>query len=104
MLTGAEYLESLRDNRVNYIAGRQVTDLEQEPLLSRAVDWVARVYDRYYSPEPGAVNPLIEPIRSREALREHARLIADADLTVDVTFQSLMTLLTVVPEVNRLFP
>jgi 4-hydroxybutyryl-CoA dehydratase/vinylacetyl-CoA-Delta-isomerase len=101
MLTGAQYLESLKDGRVNYIAGHLVDDIEQEPLLRRAAEWVARVYDHFYSPEPGAVNPMVQPPRSAEQLREHVPLMAQADFITSTTFQSLMTLLTAAAQVNR---
>jgi 4-hydroxybutyryl-CoA dehydratase/vinylacetyl-CoA-Delta-isomerase len=104
MLTGAQYLESLRDGRVSYVDGRRIDDLTQEPLTRRAAEWVARVYDEYYSSEPGAVNPLLGGPRSIEELRERLPMMRRADMITSTSWQSLMTLLTAAPKVNATHP
>ena len=104
MLTGAQYLESLNDGRVNYISGHSVDDIEREPLLREAANWVARVYDHFYSPGPDAVNPMVQPPRSADELREHVPLMGQVDFITSTTYQSIMTLLTAAAQVNRSYP
>jgi 4-hydroxybutyryl-CoA dehydratase / vinylacetyl-CoA-Delta-isomerase len=104
MLTGAQYLESLNDGRINYISGHRVDDIEKEPLLREAANWVGRVYDHFYSPEPDAVNPMVQPPRSAQELREHVPLMGQVDFITSTTYQSIMTLLTAAAQVNRTHP
>src|SRR3954468_11188265 len=94
MLTGAQYLSSLEDDRVTYFEGRRIKDLLEEPAFAVPARAIARGYDASYSPEPGATNPLVVAPRSPEELRERADLISEMDLALNVTYQSLMTLLT----------
>src|SRR4051794_32456168 len=94
MLTGQQYLESLSDGRVTYFEGRRVDDLLAEPAFAVPARAIAAGYDRSYSPEPGAHNPLVMAPRSPEELRERAAVIGEMDLALNVTYQSLMTLLT----------
>jgi 4-hydroxybutyryl-CoA dehydratase / vinylacetyl-CoA-Delta-isomerase len=104
MLTGNEFRESLRDGRAAYIEGRRIEDVTEHPLTARAVDWMARTYDRFYSPEDAAVNPILLPPRSVEELRERIPMFEEADIVTSTTFQSVMTLLTVAPHVNKTYP
>src|SRR5947209_5861608 len=94
MLTGEQYLTSLDDGRVTYYEGRRIKDLLQEPAFEVPARAIAAGYDRCYSPEPGAINPLVMAPRSGEELRERADVIGQMDLALNVTYQSLMTLLT----------
>src|ERR1700751_5757242 len=43
--TGAEYLESLRDDRVVYIYGERVRDVTKHPAFRNTARMVARLYD-----------------------------------------------------------
>lgn len=104
MLTGAQYLESLRDGRVSYVDGRRIDDLATDPLTRRAAAWVARVYDAHHDPAPGAVNPLLTAPRSVDELRERLPLMRRADMITSTTWQSLMTLLTAAPTVAAAYP
>lgn len=104
MLTGEQYLESLRDGRVSYVDGERIEDLATHPLTRRAAAWVARVYDEGYSPEPGAVNPLLTAPTSIEQLRERLPMMRQADMITSTSWQSLMTLLTAAPQVNAAHP
>jgi len=104
VLTGEQYLESLRDGRVSYVEGRRIDDVGDDPLTRRAAEWVARVYDEHHSDEPGAVNRLLTAPRTVEELRERLPLMRRADMITSTSWQSLMTLLTAAPKVNAAFP
>src|SRR6201996_124332 len=93
MLTGRQYKDSLRDARKIYFEGQLVEDLESEPALAAPLQTIADGYDKYYSAEPDAVNPLTIAPRSLEELRDRLPVITEMDLLLNVTYQSLMTLL-----------
>jgi 4-hydroxybutyryl-CoA dehydratase / vinylacetyl-CoA-Delta-isomerase len=93
MLTGRQYKESLKDGRKVYFEGRVIEDFESEPALAVPLQAIADGYDKYYSAEPGAVNPLTIAPRSPEELRDRIPVITEMDLLLNVTYQSLMTLL-----------
>jgi 4-hydroxybutyryl-CoA dehydratase/vinylacetyl-CoA-Delta-isomerase len=95
MRTAAAYLESLSDGRVTYFDGQRVDDLLGEPAFAQAARVVAAGYDRFYSPEPGARNPLLTAPTSAAGLRERALMFPEIDTALAVTLGSLMTLLTV---------
>ncbi|MPY91510.1 MAG: 4-hydroxyphenylacetate 3-hydroxylase [Acidimicrobiia bacterium] len=94
MLTGDQYRESLRDGRLTYFEGRQIADISVEPVLRDAVDQVAGVYDKFYSAEPGAINPLLTAPNGFEELKDRLPALHEADIVTNTTFQSLMTVLT----------
>jgi len=48
--TGAEYLESLKDEREVYIYGEQVRDLTQHPAFRNAGRMLVRLYDALHDP------------------------------------------------------
>jgi 4-hydroxybutyryl-CoA dehydratase/vinylacetyl-CoA-Delta-isomerase len=93
MLTGRQYKESLKDGRKVYFEGRLIEDLGSEPAMAIPLQAIADGYDKYYSAEPGAVNPLTVAPRSAQELRERIPVITEMDLLLNVTYQSLMTLL-----------
>ncbi|TFV58823.1 4-hydroxyphenylacetate 3-hydroxylase [Mycobacterium sp. PS03-16] len=92
MMTGEQYKESLRDGRRIYQDGKLVDDLDTDPLLAPALDAVAAGYDEYYSGGADAVNPLVEAPHSVAELRERVPVLTEMDLLLNVTYQSLMTL------------
>jgi 4-hydroxybutyryl-CoA dehydratase/vinylacetyl-CoA-Delta-isomerase len=92
--TGVEYRASLRDGRTTYFEGKRVEDLEGDPVLGPTVHEVAATYDRFHSPEPGATSPLMTVARSAADLRARIPVLHQADLVANVTYQSIMTLLT----------
>ena len=49
-LTGAEYLESLRDGREVWIRGERVMDLPNHPIFRNATRMLARLYDALHDP------------------------------------------------------
>jgi len=93
MLTGRQYKDSLKDGRKIYFEGQLVEDLESEPALAAPLQTIADGYDKYYSAEPDAVNPLTVAPRSLDELRDRIPVITEMDLLLNVTYQSLMTLL-----------
>ncbi len=50
-LTGAEYLESLRDSRSVFIYGERVADVTKHPAFRNSARMVARLYDALHAPE-----------------------------------------------------
>ncbi|MCF7549417.1 4-hydroxyphenylacetate 3-hydroxylase N-terminal domain-containing protein [Pseudonocardia sp. WMMC193] len=93
MLTGQEYKASLKDGRKVYFQGRLVEDLEKEPGLAVPLQAVADGYDKYYSSAPDAVNPVITAPLSPAELRDRIPELMELDLVLNVTYQSLMTVL-----------
>ena len=69
MLTGSQYKKSLYDGRAIFFEGERIDDIPRHPILGQSVDQIARGYDRWYSPEPGALNPLMSIPHSAEELR-----------------------------------
>jgi 4-hydroxyphenylacetate 3-monooxygenase len=49
-MTGAEYVESLRDGREVYIYGERVADVTAHPAFRNAVRSIARLYDALHDP------------------------------------------------------
>lgn len=94
MLTGEKYLTSLDDGRSTYFEGVQVKDIPGHPVLGTAARLVAGTYDRFHDPAPGATNPIMEPPRSVEELRERIPLMGTCDIVTRTTFGSLMAMLT----------
>jgi 4-hydroxybutyryl-CoA dehydratase / vinylacetyl-CoA-Delta-isomerase len=93
MLTGQEYKESLKDGRKVYFQGRLIEDMETEPGLAVPLQSVADGYDKYYSSAPDAVNPIVSAPRSAAELRDRIPELMELDLVLNVTYQSLMTVL-----------
>src|SRR5882672_1444709 len=53
--TGAEFLESLRDDREVYIYGERVADVTQHPAFRNTARSIARLYDALHDPKAGPV-------------------------------------------------
>jgi 4-hydroxybutyryl-CoA dehydratase/vinylacetyl-CoA-Delta-isomerase len=94
MKTGAEYRASIRDGRATYFEGKRVDDIEGDPVLGPTVHEVAAAYDRFYSPDPNATSPLMRVASSAKDLKERIPVLHQADLVANVTYQSIMTLMT----------
>ncbi|HEX9259643.1 MAG TPA: 4-hydroxyphenylacetate 3-hydroxylase N-terminal domain-containing protein [Acidimicrobiales bacterium] len=94
MMTGEQYRASLRDGRATYFEGERVDDLPGHPILGRTVDEVAEQYDRFFSPEPGAVSPIMKVPYSSQELRDRIPLLHEAGMMAHVTYTSLMTVTT----------
>lgn len=93
MLTGQQYRDSLKDGRKVYFEGRLIEDLESVPALAVPLNAVADGYDKYYNADPDAFNPITVAPRSADELRERIPVITELDLLLNVTYQSLMTML-----------
>lgn len=104
MLTGADYVASLADGRQTYVDGRQIKDLPSDPTTRIAVQRVADGYDHFHRADPDARNPLLTPPRSKDTLRELVGLLREVDMLAHTTFTSVMTLLTVLPELDASYP
>ncbi|WP_410642205.1 4-hydroxyphenylacetate 3-hydroxylase family protein [Amycolatopsis sp. lyj-346] len=50
-LTGAEYIESLRDDREVYINGERVKDVTEHPAFRNPIRMTARLYDALHDPK-----------------------------------------------------
>ena len=50
LMTGAEYLESLRDAREVYIYGERVRDVTKHPAFRNAARSIVRLYDSLHDP------------------------------------------------------
>ncbi|HNP56593.1 MAG TPA: 4-hydroxyphenylacetate 3-hydroxylase N-terminal domain-containing protein [Gordonia sp. (in: high G+C Gram-positive bacteria)] len=50
-MTGAEYIESLRDDREVYYRGERVADVTTHPAFRNSVRSIARMYDTLHAPE-----------------------------------------------------
>src|SRR3712207_3746856 len=53
-MTGAEYLDSLRDEREVWIYGERVRDVTRHPAFRNQARMVARMYDALHQPETQA--------------------------------------------------
>jgi len=94
MLDGEQYRESLEDGRVLFFEGSRVPDLAKHPLLGRAVDTVAEGYDHWYRPGTEAGNPLLNVSTSKADLQAMLPLFEEADGLLNLTYQTIMCLLT----------
>ena len=54
-LTGAEYLESLRDDREVYLYGKRVKDVTTHPAFHNPARMIARLYDALHAPASKSV-------------------------------------------------
>ena len=62
LLTGDDYLESLRDGREVYIDGEKVEDVTSHPAFRNSARSMARLYDALH--EPGKADILLGVDRS----------------------------------------
>jgi 4-hydroxybutyryl-CoA dehydratase/vinylacetyl-CoA-Delta-isomerase len=104
MLTGQEYKESLKDGRKVYFQGRLIEDMDAEPGLSVPLNAVADGYDKYYSSAPDATNPVVTAPRSAQELRDRIPELMELDLVLNVTYQSLMTVLVAAGRMENAAP
>lgn len=94
MLTGQQYIESLRDGRKTFVNGHEVTDVTTEPLLKGAVTWVAGGYDKYYDAAPDASGPYFFIPSSVQELRDQENRQKAWDFPTISTSNGLLMLLT----------
>ena len=106
MMTGAQYKESLKDGRLTFIDGDQVTDPANHPLIKTSVDVAARVYDSFYDADPGASNPIYIIPKSLEEFRDRAERLSKGvtDMTLGTTGVSLLALTSAAAKLGELNP
>lgn len=51
IMTGEEYLESLRDGREVWVHGKKVADVTEHPAFSRVAREMARIYEQQHNPD-----------------------------------------------------
>ena len=90
LMTGAEYLESLRDAREVYIYGERVPDVTTHPAFRNAARSITRLYDTLHDPaqrdlltkvdERGIrTHKFFAPSQSAEELRDPTRRLPRKD-------------------------
>jgi 4-hydroxybutyryl-CoA dehydratase / vinylacetyl-CoA-Delta-isomerase len=99
MLTGEQYRASIRGYRASYLEGERIQDPTEHPLIKSSVDWVAETYDRFYSSEPGAINPMFGLPHTREELQRQMERLLVSDLTASQT-AGCMALATIAPRIG----
>jgi len=104
MLTGQQYLESLRDGRRIYVNGHAVPDVTQEPLLSRSAAWAAQGYDKFYDPAPDAHGPYFFIPTSVEDLRGQQYRQMHWDFPTISTANGLLMILTASSRMRAEYP
>lgn len=100
MMTGRQYLASLRDGRVVYLDGERIDDVTAHPGLGASAQIVADTYDRLHSAEPGAVNPALTIPRTVDDLRARCDLLVRNDVALSLSAVA-MALLTAGPELGE---
>jgi len=85
MLTGNQYRESIRDARESYFQGNLVEDATSHSLFGPSVNWVAKTYDRYFTPAAGAHNPMYDVPTTAAELRQEMDMLLGADPTASST-------------------
>ncbi|MBJ2153328.1 4-hydroxyphenylacetate 3-hydroxylase N-terminal domain-containing protein [Paracoccus sp. IB05] len=96
--TGAEYKDSLKDNRQIWVGGRKLTSVYDEPALAKGIDTLASMFDdqfdpehqdatTYYDDKVGAVISRAWQVpRSKEDLAARRRMIEYTSLKTAGTF------------------
>jgi 4-hydroxybutyryl-CoA dehydratase/vinylacetyl-CoA-Delta-isomerase len=103
MKTGQQYRESIRDDRASFLDGKRVPDATTDPLLAVSVDWIARTYDRHYSSDPAARNPMFDQPETAVDLQEQMDFLLAADSTAATT-AGCMALRDVAPRLGAVRP
>ena len=98
MRTGEQYLAALDDGRCTYFRGRRIARISDDSTLHAMAMNTAAEHDRFYSPEPGATNPLLDAPRSREELRERASVVVTIEETLIATYLALMSMNSAAPK------
>jgi 4-hydroxybutyryl-CoA dehydratase / vinylacetyl-CoA-Delta-isomerase len=104
MLTGQQYLESLRDGRKIYVNGHAVPDVTTEPLLNRGALWAAQGYDKFYDPAPDAHGPYFFIPTSADELRAQQYRQMHWDFPTTSTANGLLMVLTAASRMRADYP
>lgn len=65
LMTGAEYLESLRDGRQVYLYGEPVKDVTTHPAFRNAAQSIGRLYDALHDPQTSDVLTTVDHLGQR---------------------------------------
>ncbi len=103
MRTGEQYLAAIDDGRCTYFRGRRIARIADDPTLLAMARNTAAEYDRFYSPEPGAINELLVAPRSRDELRDRASVVATIEETMIATYLALMSLKSAAPKLPGVY-
>lgn len=104
MMTGEQYLASLRDGRQVYFQGELVDDVTTDPQLKGAADGAARSYSDHYDPTPGAIGPYFATPTSIEQLRAFEAEQENWDMTTVSTSHTVLMLLTAASRMRNDLP
>jgi 4-hydroxybutyryl-CoA dehydratase/vinylacetyl-CoA-Delta-isomerase len=104
MLTGKQYLESLRDGRELYVNGHSVPDVTAEPLLNGGAFAAAAGYDRFYQPGDEAFGPYFFIPTSVAELRDMQEMQLHWDFPTISTSQGLLMVLTAASRMRATYP
>jgi 4-hydroxybutyryl-CoA dehydratase/vinylacetyl-CoA-Delta-isomerase len=104
MLTGDQYLESLRDGRKIYVNGESVPDVTAEPLLNGGALAAAAGYDQHYRPGDDAFGPYFFIPTSVEELRESQERQLHWDFPTISTSNGLLMVLTAASRMRAQLP
>lgn len=85
MMTGAEYLDSLRDGRRVYLDGERIDDVTADPGLAGAARIVADGYDALHQDGDEARNPVFVIPRNADDLRDRCDLLVQHDVTLSLS-------------------
>ncbi|MEU0561725.1 4-hydroxyphenylacetate 3-hydroxylase N-terminal domain-containing protein [Dactylosporangium sp. NPDC006015] len=94
MLTGDQYLESLRDGRRIFVNGHSVPDVTAEPLLQGPAQAAALGYDKHYQPGDDVHGPYFFIPTSVEELRDTQQRQLHWDFPTISTANGLLMVLT----------
>ncbi|RAY16354.1 4-hydroxyphenylacetate 3-hydroxylase [Actinomadura craniellae] len=104
MLTGDQYLDSLRDGRRLFVNGHAVPDVTEEPLLRGGALAAARGYDQHYQPGDDAFGPYFFIPSSVEELRATQERQLHWDFPTISTSNGLLMVLTAASRMRGDFP
>ncbi len=104
MLTGDQYLESLRDGRRLFVNGHAVPDVTQEPLLRGGALAAAKGYDQHFQPGPDAHGPYFFIPSSVEELRATQEQQLHWDFPTISTSNGLLMVLTAASRMRDQLP
>ena len=68
LLTGQQYVESLRDGREVYVDGERVKDVPSHPAFQHSVAWRARIYDMAHEDRYRNVMSYVDPDGTLQAI------------------------------------
>jgi 4-hydroxyphenylacetate 3-monooxygenase len=95
--TGAEFKQSLRDNRTVYVGNRRVEDVTVEPSLGPGIDLMASMFDAQFDPATADITTFFDEElgmvvnRAWQAPKTHEEMVARRKLTEYTSFRTVGT-------------